>query len=215
MAKSLAVAGVTGAVGQEFLQVLADRKFPFSRIKMLASKRSVGKTFQFKGKNYKVEELTEDSFEGVDIALFSAGGARSKEFVPAAVAAGAVVVDNSSAFRMDPDTPLVVPEVNPKDVAQHKGVIANPNCSTIIMVVPIWPIHKVNPIKRIVVSTYQAASGAGAKAMQELIDQCRDVLAGKPARKEAFPHQIAFNLFSHNSAVGPDGYCEEETKMVK
>lgn len=215
MAKSLAVAGVTGAVGQEFLQVLADRNFPFSKIKMLASKRSVGKTVQFKGQTYTVEKLTKDSFDDVDIALFSAGGARSKEFAPAAVAAGAVVVDNSSAFRMDPETPLVVPEVNPQDVAQHKGIIANPNCSTIIMVVPIWPIHKVNPIKRIVVSTYQAASGAGAKAMRELLDQSRDVLADRPARKEAFPHQIAFNLFSHNSAIGPDGYCEEETKMVK
>ena len=215
MAKSLAVAGVTGAVGQEFLQVLADRNFPFSSIKMLASKRSIGKTVQFKGTTYTVEELTKDSFDGVDIALFSAGGSRSKEFASAAVAAGAVVVDNSSAFRMDPDTPLVVPEVNPTDAAAHKGIIANPNCSTIIMVVPIWPIHKVNPIKRIVVSTYQAASGAGAKAMQELLDQSRDVLADKPVRKEAFPHQIAFNLFSHNSDIGPDGYCEEETKMVK
>ena len=215
MAKSLTVAGVTGAVGQEFLQVLAERNFPFSKIKMLASKRSVGKTVEFKGRKYTVEELTKDSFADVDIALFSAGGSRSKEFAPAAVAAGAVVVDNSSAFRMDPQTPLVVPEVNPEDVKQHKGIIANPNCSTIIMVVPIWPIHQVNPIKRIVVSTYQAASGAGAKAMQELLDQARDVLAGKPARKEAFPHQIAFNLFSHNSSIGPDGYCEEETKMVK
>ena len=215
MAKSIAVAGVTGAVGQEFLKVLADRNFPFSKIKMLASKRSVGKTIEFKGQTYTVEELTKDSFADVDIALFSAGGARSKEFAPAAVAAGAVVVDNSSAFRMDPATPLVVPEVNPEDISQHKGIIANPNCSTIIMVVPIWPIHRVNPIKRVVVSTYQAASGAGAKAMQELVEQCRDVLDDKPVRKEAFPHQIAFNLFSHNSAIGPDGYCEEETKMVK
>ncbi|NIA07281.1 MAG: aspartate-semialdehyde dehydrogenase [Actinobacteria bacterium] len=215
MAKSLAVAGVTGAVGQEFLKVLADRNFPFSSIKMLASKRSLGKTVQFKGTTYTVAELTKDSFDGVDIALFSAGGSRSKEFASAAVAAGAVVVDNSSAFRMDPEVPLVVPEVNPQDVKQHKGIIANPNCSTIIMVVPIWPIHKVNPIKRIVVSTYQAASGAGAKAMQELLEQSRDVLDDKPVRKEAFPHQIAFNLFSHNSPIGPDGYCEEETKMVK
>ena len=214
MAKSVAVAGVTGAVGQEFLSVLADRNFPFSKIKMLASERSVGKTVEFKGKTYTVEQLTEDSFSDVDIALFSAGGARSKQFAPAAVAAGAVVVDNSSAFRMDPDTPLVVPEVNPEDVKRHKGIIANPNCSTIIMVVPIWPIHKVNPIKRIVVSTYQAASGAGARAMQELIDQSRDVLDDKPVRKEALPHQIAFNLFSHNSDIGPEGYCEEEMKMV-
>ncbi len=214
MAKSIAIAGVTGAVGQEFLKVLAQRNFPFSKIKMLASVRSVGKTVEFKGKTYTVQELTKDSFGDVDIALFSAGGARSKEFAPAAVAAGAVVVDNSSAFRMDPDTPLVVPEVNPQDVAGHKGIIANPNCSTIIMVVPIWPIHKVNPIKRIVVSTYQAASGAGVKAMQELIDQSRAVLDEKEVHKEAFPHQIAFNLFSHNSDIGPNGYCEEEMKMV-
>ena len=214
MAKSLAIAGVTGAVGQEFLNVLAKRNFPFSSIKMLASKRSIGKTVEFKGQTYTVQELTADSFRGVDIALFSAGGGRSKEFAPAAVAAGAVVVDNSSAFRMDHRTPLVVPEVNPEDVKDHKGIIANPNCSTIIMVVPIWPIHKVNPIKRIVVSTYQAASGAGAKAMQELIDQTADVLAGKPVRKKVFPHQIAFNLFSHNSDIGPEGYCEEEMKMV-
>ena len=215
MTKSIAIAGVTGAVGQEFLNVLAERDFPFSKIKMLASERSVGKHIKFKGETYTVEQLSEDSFSDVDIALFSAGGARSKQFAPAAVAAGAVVVDNSSAFRMDPDTPLVVPEVNPADVAQHKGIIANPNCSTIIMVVPIWPIHKVNPIKRIVVSTYQAASGAGVKAMQELVDQSRDVLDHKPVRKEAFPHQIAFNLFSHNSNIGPEGYCEEEMKMVK
>ena len=214
MAKSLAVAGVTGAVGQEFLKVLAERNFPFSKIKMLASKRSLGKTVQFKGKTYTVQELTEDSFTDVDIALFSAGGPRSKQFAPAAVKAGAVVVDNSSAFRMDPDTPLVVPEVNPQDVKKHHGIIANPNCSTIIAVVPVWPIHKINPIKRMVVSTYQAASGAGAKAMQELIDQSRDVLDEKPVRKEAFPHQIAFNLFSHNSDIGPEGYCEEEMKMV-
>ena len=214
MAKSIAIAGVTGAVGQEFLNVLAERNFPFSKLKMLASSRSAGKHIKFKGKTYTVEELTKDSFADVDIALFSAGGARSKEFAPAAVAAGAVVVDNSSAFRMEPDTPLVVPEVNPEDAAGHKGIIANPNCSTIIMVVPIWPIHKVNPIKRIVVSTYQAASGAGVKAMQELVDQSRDVLDHKPIRKEAFPHQIAFNLFSHNSDIGPNGYCEEEMKMV-
>ncbi len=215
MVKSLAIAGVTGAVGQEFLKVLAERNFPISKIKMLASHRSVGKTVEFQGETYKVEELTADSFDGVDIALFSAGGGRSKEFAPAAVAAGAVVVDNSSAFRMDPDTPLVVPEVNSYDVKKHKGIIANPNCSTIIMVVPIWPIHQLNPIKRVVVSTYQAASGAGAKAMQELTDQSSDVLADKPVRKEAFPHQIAFNLFSHNSDIGPEGYCEEEMKMIR
>jgi len=150
----------------------------------------------------------------VDIALFSAGGSISKKYGPIAAQAGTVVVDNSSAFRMDPKTPLVVPEVNPEDCKQHQGIIANPNCSTIIMVVPIWPLHQVNPIERLVVSTYQAASGAGYQAMVELEDQTRDVLAGKPATPKVLPYQMAFNLFSHNSKIGPNGYNEEEIKMV-
>ena len=215
MAYRLAIAGVTGAVGQEFLSIIEERNFAFKSLKVLASSRSAGKTMSFKGKTYTVEELTKDSFKGVDIALFSAGASRSREFAPAAVKAGAVVVDNSSAFRMDPEVPLVVPEVNPEMIKKHKGIIANPNCSTIIMIVPVWPLHKVNPVKRMVVSTYQAVSGAGMSAMLELEAQSREILEGKPPTKNVFPHQIAFNCFSHNSALGPNGYNEEETKMVK
>jgi len=210
----LAIAGVTGAVGQEFLRVLEQRQFPFESLKMLASHRSAGKQIEFKGEKYTVEQLTDKSFEGMDIALFSAGASRSKEFAPAAVKAGAVVVDNSSAFRMDPDVPLVIPEINPEKIAEHKGIIANPNCSTIIGIVPVWPLHKVNPVKRMVVSTYQAASGAGYQAMLELERQSREILEQKQPTCEAFPYQIAFNCFCHNSALGPNGYNQEEMKMV-
>lgn len=212
---NVAVMGATGAVGQEMLLILEQRDFPLDRLVLLASKRSAGSKMKFKGRDVLVEELKEDSFKDIDIVLASAGGAISKHFAPFAVKAGAVVVDNTSAYRMDPKVPLVVPEINPADIKKHKGIIANPNCSTIIMLVPIHPIHKINPIKRVIVATYQAASGAGAKAMQELETQSRDVLAGKKARKEVFPHQIAFNLFSHNSAVKEDGYNEEEIKMIK
>jgi len=215
MACHLAIAGVTGAVGQEFLSILEERNFPFDTLKVLASSRSKGKKITFKGKEYTVEELTKDSFTGIDIALFSAGGSRSKEFAPAAAKAGAVVVDNSSAFRMDPTVPLVIPEINPEKIREHKGIIANPNCSTIIGIVPVWPLHQVNPVKRMVVSTYQAASGAGAAAMAELETQSREILDGKKPSCNVFPYQIAFNCFSHNSALGPDGYNEEETKMLK
>jgi len=215
MAYRLAIAGVTGAVGQEFLSIIDERNFAFQSIKMLASSRSAGKTMSFKGKTYTIEEMTKDSFKEVVIGLFSAGAARSREFAPAAVKAGAVVVDNSSAFRMDPEVPLVVPEINPEAIQTHKGIIANPNCSTIIGIVPIWPLHKINPVKRMVVSTYQAASGAGLSAMLELEAQSREILEGKPPTKKVFPHQIAFNCFSHNSALGPNGYNEEETKLVK
>ncbi|MFA5555083.1 MAG: aspartate-semialdehyde dehydrogenase [Phycisphaerae bacterium] len=211
----LAIAGVTGAVGQEFLNIIEEREFPFTSLKMLASSRSAGKKIQFKNKEYIVEELTDKSFKDVDIALFSAGGSRSKEFAPAAVKNGAVVVDNSSAFRMDEDVPLVVPEINPQMIKQHKGIIANPNCSTIIGIVPVWPLHKANPVKRMVVSTYQAASGAGQAAMIELEHQAREILDGKEPTCKAFPYQIAFNLFSHNSKLEANGYNEEEMKMVK
>ncbi|OHB80053.1 MAG: aspartate-semialdehyde dehydrogenase [Planctomycetes bacterium RBG_16_55_9] len=214
MGPNLAIAGVTGAVGQEFLAILRERDFPFDSLKMLASSRSAGKKIEFKGKQYVVGELTKNSFTRVDIALFSAGAARSKEFAPAAVQAGAVVVDNSSAFRMDADVPLVIPEINPQAIAKHKGIIANPNCSTIIGIVPVWPLHRANPVKRMVVSTYQAASGAGQSAMLELEEQTREILAGKKPSCKAFPYQIAFNLFSHNSALGPNGYNQEEMKMV-
>ncbi len=214
MSGHLAIVGATGAVGREFIRVLDQRQFRFDRITFLASARSAGKTIAFAGQPHTIVELTEKSFEGVDLALFSAGGSISRKFGPIAVRAGTVVVDNSSAFRMDPNTPLVVPEVNPEDCRQHQGIIANPNCSTIIMVVPVFPLHRVNPIERIVVSTYQAASGAGHQAMVELETQTRDVLAGKPAEPKVLPRQIAFNLFCHNSRIGENGYNEEEMKMV-
>jgi aspartate-semialdehyde dehydrogenase len=215
MGCNLAIAGVTGAVGQEFLQILEQRDFPFDSLKMLASIRSKGREIEFKGKTYIVEELGKDSFQGIDIVLFSAGGGRSKEFAPAAVEAGAVVVDNSSAFRMDPNVPLVIPEINADAIARHKGIIANPNCSTIIGIVPVWPLHRANPVKRMIVSTYQAASGAGQSAMLELENQSREILAGKEPTCKAFPCQIAFNCFNHNSPLESNGYNEEEMKMVK
>jgi aspartate-semialdehyde dehydrogenase len=220
-APNVAIVGVTGAVGQEFLAVIDQRDFPFGNLRLLASARSAGKTVEFKGKTYTIEELTEDSFKDVDIALFSAGGAISKRFAPIAAEAGAVVIDNSSAFRMDPSIPLVVPEVNPEavqgiEIGNGKGsIIANPNCSTIIMLVPVTPLHKAARVKRMVVSTYQAASGAGAAAMSELELQSREVLEGKPPTCNIFKQQYAFNLFSHNSDIGPDGYNTEEVKMLK
>ncbi len=214
MGCSLAIAGVTGAVGQEFLRILEERDFPFECLTMLASSRSAGKKIPFKGKEYVVEQLTDKSFYNVNIVLFSAGAARSKEFAPAAVKAGAVVVDNSSAFRMDPGTPLVIPEINPQQIDNHNGIIANPNCSTIIGIVPVWPLHKANPVKRMVVSTYQAASGAGQSAMLELENQTREILEGKQPTCKAFPYQIAFNVFCHNSNLDADGYNLEEMKMV-
>jgi aspartate-semialdehyde dehydrogenase len=212
--KRVAVVGATGAVGLEFRAVLADRKFPARSYKLLASARSAGQKMDWIGGPLIIEELTPKSFEGIDLALFSAGGSISKEYAPIAAKAGAVVVDNSSAFRMDANTPLVVPEVNPQDAAKHKGIIANPNCSTIILLVPLWPLHKVNPVKRVIVSTYQAVSGAGAKALTELERQTRDVLEGRDAKPGVFHVPCAFNVFSHNSAIGEDGYNVEESKMV-
>jgi aspartate-semialdehyde dehydrogenase len=214
MGCNLAIAGVTGAVGQEFLAVLQQRDFPFDSLRVLASSRSAGKTIQFKGKEYTVEEMKKDSFRGIDIALFSAGASRSREFASSAVDAGAVVVDNSSAFRMDPNVPLVIPEINPHKIKEHKGIIANPNCSTIIGIVPVWPLHKANLVKRMVVSTYQAASGAGYQAMVELQEQSREILDGRKPTCKVLPYQLAFNCFSHTSAIGPSGYNEEETKLV-
>jgi aspartate-semialdehyde dehydrogenase len=213
-AANVAVVGATGAVGQEFINVLAERNFPIRNIKFLASARSAGKTIEFAGRTYPVEELTHDSFKDVQIALFSAGGSISKEFAPAAVKAGAVVVDNSSAFRMKEGIPLVVPEVNPEAIHKHNGLIANPNCSTIIMNVPVWPLHKANRVKRLVVSTYQAVSGAGAWGLYELDAQLKAYAAGTEIKKEKFPHQIANNVFAHNSKVAENGYNEEENKMV-
>jgi len=210
----VAVVGATGAVGTEFLRILEQRNFPLASLRLLASARSAGRKLSFRGEALSVEELTDKSFEGVELVLSSAGSDISKRFAPAAVAAGAIVVDNTSAFRMDPKVPLVVPEVNPQDIASHEGIIANPNCSTIIMNVPVWPLHKVNPIRRIVVSTYQAASGAGAKAMDELQAGTRAALDGRDFTPKVLPHPAAFNVFSHNSTIGPDGYNLEERKMV-
>ncbi len=213
---SLAVAGVTGAVGQEFLRILAERRFPFSRLTLLASARSAGREIEFLGKTYVVQELTEDSFDGVDLALFSAGGAISRKFAPIAAQRGCVVVDNSSAFRMDPNVPLVVPEVNPQDIAKHRGIIANPNCSTIIMNVVVWPLHRAAGVRRVVVSTYQAASGAGAAAMRELEQQAHQWARGEEITSEIFQRQYIWNLFSHNSKIDTaTGYNEEELKMLK
>ena len=206
--------GATGAVGMEFLKILQQRDFPLASLKLLASRRSVGKKLRFGGEELVVEELTEGSFAGVELVLASAGGGLSRKFAPIAVKAGAIVVDNSSVFRMEPDVPLVIPEINAEDIKTHKGIIANPNCSTIIMNVPVWPLHKVNPVRRIVVSTYQAASGAGAKAMAELEESSIAVLAGKAFEPKVLPHQSAFNVFSHNSQIGPDGYNLEERKMI-
>ncbi|KAI3503747.1 hypothetical protein L1887_32196 [Cichorium endivia] len=220
-APSLAVVGVTGAVGQEFLSVLSDRSFPYQSIKMLASKRSAGKKFTFEDNEYVVEELTADSFNGVDIALFSAGGSISKEFGPIAANCGSVVVDNSSAFRMDDGVPLVIPEVNPDAMSHIKlgsgkgALIANPNCSTIICLMAVTPLHQRSKVLRMVVSTYQAASGAGAAAMEELELQTREVLEGKKPTCKIFKQQYAFNLFSHNAPVLSNGYNEEEMKLVK
>lgn len=216
----VAVAGATGAVGNEFLEVLHDLDFPASEIRALASKRSAGKKLPFKGcgqvpaGDLVVEEMTPESFEGVDIALFSAGASVSKEMRQAVVDAGAVMIDNSSAFRMDEDVPLVVPEVNPQDVAWHNGVIANPNCSTIQMVAALKPLYDISPIKRVVVSTYQAASGAGAKAMQELYAQTQQFLNGEELTIDAFSHQIAFNCIPHIDKFLEDDSTKEEWKMV-
>ncbi len=214
MPKCVAIVGATGAVGMEFISLLEKRGLQAESFRLLSSARSAGKKITLRGKELTVAELTEDSFVGVDLAFFSAGGAISRKYAPLAVEQGCLVIDNSSAFRMDPNVPLVVPEVNPQDANAHRGMIANPNCSTIVMVVPVWPLHCVNPIRRIVVSTYQAASGAGQAAMMELEQQTRDVLAGKPAVPKLMPFQYAFNLFSHNSAIGENGYNEEEMKMV-
>ncbi len=214
MSVNVAIVGATGAVGQEFLQVLAQRAFPIRHLRLLASARSAGKTIEFGGTSHVVEELTKDSFRDVQIAFFSAGGSISREFAPAAVAAGAVVVDNTSAFRMKDGIPLVVPEVNPEQIHKHNGLIANPNCSTIIMNVPVWPLHKANRVKRIVVSTYQAVSGAGALGLEELEQQTRAYAAGQAIERKLFPHQIVNNLFCHNTRIAENGYNEEENKMV-
>lgn len=212
--KNIAIAGATGAVGADMIKTLEERDFPVGKLRLLASSRSVGKELEFKGEKIKVEELGHNSFDGIDIALFSAGASRSKEFAKSAIDAGAVVVDNSSAFRMEEGVPLVVPEVNPEDAENHNGIIANPNCSTIIMVVAVYPLHKAKNLKRLVASTYQAASGAGAAAMRELEEQTRKIQAGEKIEADNFPHQIAFNLLPHIDVFLDNGYTKEEMKMT-
>ena len=214
MSQHVAIAGATGAVGTEFLKLLEARDFPMKSLRLLASSRSAGSKLKFRGENLEVEELTPKSFKGIDIAFFSAGGSRSKEFAPHAVDSGAVVIDNSSAFRMDEKVPLVVPEINPKQAFDHKGLIANPNCSTIQMVVALNPIHHAANIQRVVVSTYQAVSGAGASAMEELKQQLRAWANDEPMKQQVFPTQIAFNLFPHIDVFQDNGYTKEEMKMV-
>src|ERR1700761_2559541 len=211
-----AIAGATGAGGIELLGCLERRNFPLSELRLFASARSAGKTLPFKGNQIPVQELTEAGLTGVDIGLYSAGSSTSKRFAPIAVSKGAVVVDNSSAFRMDPTVPLVVPEINPGAMSEHQGIIANPNCAAIISITPLWPIHRTNRIRRLIISTYQAASGAGAAAMQELSESTRAHLEGREYRNTVLPHPYAFNLFSHNTRIDPaTGYNEEESKVIQ
>ena len=207
------VVGATGAVGIEMIKTLEKRNFPAGKLTLLASARSVGKKLKFRGQDVTVKELTKDSFAGIDIALFSAGGSISKEFAPIAAKAGCVVVDNSSAFRQDDNVPLVVPEINAADVKWHKGIIANPNCTTAITLMALYPLHHAFGCKRIFASSYQAVSGAGAKAMEELKRQVGQIVSGKPVTKEAFPHQIAFNVLPQVDVFLPTGYTREEMKM--
>ena len=212
----VAIVGATGAVGVELIRCLEERRFPLSELRLFASARSAGKMLAFRGQALAVRELNEHSFSGVDIALFSAGGSTSKRFAPIAVRAGATVVDNSSAFRMDPGVPLVVPEINPHTLRSHQGIIANPNCCAIIAITPLWPIHRSNRIRRLTLATYQAASGAGAAAMQELLESTRAYLEGRAYQHKVLPHPYAFNLFSHNTSIDPvTGYNDEETKVIQ
>ena len=210
---TVAIVGATGAVGVEMIKVLERRQFPVGKLKLLASARSVGKTLPFKGEMVAVEELREDSFAGVDIALFSAGAGISRQYAPCAVKAGAVVVDNSSAFRMDPDVPLVVPEINAADVKLHKGILANPNCTTAITLMALAPLHRAFGVKRVIVSSYQAVSGTGAQAIEELRNQVQSITAGLPVEKSVYPHQIAFNVLPHVDSFLDTGYTKEEMKM--
>jgi aspartate-semialdehyde dehydrogenase len=210
----VAVVGATGAVGTEMIELLEERKFPVTRLVPLASSRSAGGMVTFRGNEVPIEVLTKDSFAGVDIALFSAGAELSREFAPIAVKAGAVVIDNSAAWRMTPDVPLVVPEVNAHDIQQHKGIIANPNCSTIQMVVALKPLHDEARIKRIVVTTFQSVSGTGKDAMDELMAECQDLLSFKEASPKVYPYQIAFNCLPQIDDFLPSGYTKEEMKMV-
>jgi aspartate-semialdehyde dehydrogenase len=210
----VAILGATGAVGTELLELLEARNFPVADLKLLASERSAGRTMSFKGEDLPVEAVGDRSFDNVDLVLASAGGSTSKAWAHKVVDAGAVVIDNSSAFRMNPEVPLVVPEVNPEAAATHRGIIANPNCTTILMAVAVWPLHQVQPVQRIVVATYQSASGAGARAMEEVKTHSREILEGESPKPGIFPYTLAFNLFPHNSPMTEVGYCEEELKML-
>lgn len=215
-AYTVAVAGATGAVGETMLQLLEERNFPVRQLKLLASERSAGKSLTFRGEEIKVEQLGERSFQGIEIALFSAGATRSQQFAPAAVKAGAIVIDNSSAFRMDPEIPLVVPEINPDALAgyQARGIIANPNCTTIVMLMPLKPLHDYGCVRRVIATSYQAVSGAGAQGIEELRRQTLAWAKGEPIEIKAFPQQIAFNVIPHIDTFQPNGYTKEELKLV-
>jgi aspartate-semialdehyde dehydrogenase len=211
----VAIIGATGAVGRELLGVLERRRFPLAELRLYASPRSAGTALQFRGQDIDVAALSEESFAGVNLALFSAGSKTARDYAPVAVRNGAMVIDNSSAFRMDPAVPLIVPEINADEIARHSGIIANPNCAAIIALLPLWPIHRRNPIRRVIVATYQAASGAGAAAMAELREATRAALDGRPYPPRVLPHPYAFNLFSHDTPIDPaTGYNDEETKVI-
>jgi aspartate-semialdehyde dehydrogenase len=210
----VAILGATGAVGTELLELLASRRFPLASLKLLASQRSAGKTLGFQGESLPIEAVSDRSFQDVDIVLASAGGSTSKAWAKTIVESGATIIDNSSAFRMNPDVPLVVPEINPDSVDNHQGIIANPNCTTILLGVAIWPLHQVQLIERVIVSTYQSASGAGARAMEEVKQQAQAILDNRQPPTNSFPYPLAFNLFPHNTPINDQGYCEEEMKMV-
>jgi aspartate-semialdehyde dehydrogenase len=209
----VAIVGATGAVGIEMIKTLEKRRFPVSKLTLLASARSAGKKLSFRGETVAVKELTNDSFGGIDLALFSAGASISKEYAPMATKADCVVVDNSSAFRMDDSVPLVIPEINAGDIPKHKGIIANPNCTTAVTLMALYPLHQAFQVKRIFASSYQAVSGTGAKALEELERQVSEIIAGKPPTKQVYPHQIAFNVLPHVDAFLPSGYTKEEVKM--
>ncbi len=216
MSKSyrVAILGATGAVGTELLELLESRNFPLADLQLLASPRSAGQRIKFRGENLLVESVNDRAFARVDLVLASAGGATSQAWAGIAVDQGAVVIDNSSAFRMNPTVPLVIPEVNPQALVNHQGIIANPNCTTILMAMAVWPLHRIKPVKRIVAATYQSASGAGARAMAEVKTQSSAILQGQAPIAEVLPYPLAFNLFPHNSPMTDGGYCEEEMKMV-
>jgi aspartate-semialdehyde dehydrogenase len=210
----VAILGATGAVGIELLELLETRNFPVEQLKLLASPRSAGKSLTFAGKSLTVEAVNENSFKNIDLVLASAGGSSSKAWAKTIVASGAVMIDNSSAFRMDNSVPLVVPEINPEAAEHHQGIIANPNCTTILLGVAVYPLHQIQPIRRMVIATYQSASGAGAMAMEEVKHQAKAILSGEPVKAEILPYPLAFNLFPHNSPLTDSGYCEEELKMI-